>query len=390
MSDSSGVLILGGEPCAFACALALTDQDIPVHHVIPGPFGLLGASREIGLTYPELGEPYERLEYALGSELARDFHGWSKKGIERISQMFRDSPELTRGTRLSITRRPEESNLVSRDALDRQKLGDEVRLMSGAAASNYAPLGSVDQASMETHCLRFTPIRILEALQSLLESRPSYRSIPISLDTLEKACTLTTCMEGVRWEWPHGGTQSSLKADLAVLGLGQPVVRLLHKFERALLPMLGQAFRTIPLREKTRASVVGVSAGWGTERYAFDAARRLIAFGRDPGSSLTSDGQAIVDDLAQTRLQARAQDLFSDFSPEHIEQRWGIIQTTTCDGLPLLGPLPGQPRIHLAEGFGDSAWSRGFEAGWKIAEALLGEVKPCSPLLVRCSPRRLL
>lgn len=356
-----------------------------MRHLFPVPWGLWGAARDIGLAYPELGEPAERLAYALGDSLAREFHAWGKEGIERISQQASELGSVRRGSRLSLCRQETEAALLSQDALQRQAWGDEVRLMSGAAASNYAPLAtSVALASFETQALSFVPATLSETLQERLRRFPKYIADPLESADWE-ACRVETTPDGVRALWPAG----QATAEVAVLAAGHEIGQLIQAFRRALVPLLGQAFRSEPLAETTRASVVGLTASWGYERYRFDEQRRLLACGLDPVNG-TISAQPEVLAVAQEALWKRATTLLSDLArsgPDVL--RWGVLFTATCDGLPLLGPLPGEPRIHVVTGFGTSAWSRGYRAGELIADHLLGEPNP-SPLIARCSPRRLI
>jgi glycine/D-amino acid oxidase-like deaminating enzyme len=379
------VLVIGGEPAALSCAARLLHEGARVTHLFPSPWGLLGASRDIGLAYPELGEPYERLAYALGEELAREMHAWGKQGIELLTSAAEDCLGFRRGSRLSLTRHEQEAALVGTDALERQRLGDEVRLMSGGAASNYAPLATtVHQACFETHAAAFPPVAVCERLQRLLAAHHSYQAMELNVATGWRDCRVEGCPGGVRAFWGA----SSVEADLAVVAAACESARLLQKFSRALVPLLGQAFASEPLRERARSSVVGITTSWGGERYRFDPDQRLLGCGIDPGAG-DRHSEAMVLETKQAGVWRRACEIFSDLAQSGDEvQRWGVLFTTTCDGLPLLGPLPGEPRIHLAAGFSTSAWSRGYAAGEVLGRMLSG-VGEVSPLVQRCSPRRL-
>lgn len=384
-SQPPHVAVLGGEPAALACAARLLREGTRVTHLYPQPWGLLGASREIGLAYPELGEPFERLEYALGLELASEFHLWGRRGIELLFEHAAQWEGLRRGSRLALTRNPQESALLSADALERgRRLGDAVRLMSGAAASNYAPVATgVDQAAFETHAAAFAPAGLSEYLCQRLGKSSLYRPVALSADEQWTQLELTTHQGEVRIDYDG---EPLLQSDMVVVATGLEIVRLLDKFDKVLVPLLGQAFLTPPLREAARASVVGLSASWGHERYRFDAERRLLACAINPGAG-EYHHTAVALPEAQRVLLDRARQIFADLEPEVVpEAMWGVLFTTTCDGLPLLGPLPGEPRVHLATGFSTSAWSRGYAAGDEVARCLAGAT--ASPLMQRCSCRR--
>lgn len=378
------VLVVGGEPAALSCAARLLLEGAHVLHIHPEPWGLVGASRDIGLAYPELGEPLERLEHALGGELAAELHCWGKAGVDLLASHCRDWAGLRRGSRLCLSRNDVEASLSGSDALDRQRLGDEVRLMSGGAASNYAPLStSVHQASFETHALAFAPVPLCEHLLARLSESSGYQAIGLPVESWT-SCRVERDGAGVRARW-NGGERC---ADVAVVAAAYESGRLLGKFERVLVPLLGQAFRSEPLRETARSSVVALTASWGHERYRFDDQRRLLACGIDPSAGERAS-EPVVLEARQEAFWKRASSIFSDLArsgPDVL--RWGVLFTTTCDGLPLMGPLPGEPRIQVAAGFSTSAWSRGYQAGDLLALSLS---RGCSAanLMSRCSPRRL-
>lgn len=384
-SDSNGqVLLIGNEPAAFSAALTLAEAGLSVRHVHETPFGLDGASRDIGLVYPELGEPWERLEYALGQELALEFQRWGKNGVENLIERLPASME--RGSRLSIARTELEGNLLASDAVKRsqQPVCDDVRLMSGAAASNYAPIDGAHLASFETHALNFVPVKVCEKLASQLSEFTNYRAIPLESDQY-KSLELTFLQERVALRGIDGLEEVG---DLCLLGTSLETRALLGRFDRVLLPLTAVAFRSQPLKERTRTSVVGITAGWGSERYRFDTELRLLGCGINPSQDFTQASEN--DNKSWDILRERATQLFTDFHcPLEELLRWSLNFTITCDGLPLLGPLPGEPRVQLCVGFGSSAWSRGWEAGRRLAQAIAGSGEEIqSPLMERCNSRR--
>ena len=385
MSVAPHVVVLGGEPAALACAARLLLDGVRVTHLSPNPWGWLGASREIGVAYPENGEPLERLEYAIGEEAAHEFHRWGREGIDLLVSHAEGWDGFRRGSRLGLTRTEGESGLVASDALYRSRTrGDDVRLMSGAAGSNYAPLSTeVHQAVFETHTAAFAPAGLCEQLSQRLQSYEQYRSIELTAESGWEQLSVQTSQSGVS---VGKGGEVLAEADLMVVAGGLESARILGKFESSLVPLLGQAFLSAPLRETTRASVVGLTASWGHERYRFDPDRRLLGCGINPGAGERYDS-AIAIPEAQDGFYRRALQLFADLAEAgEPEARWGVLFTATCDGLPLLGPLQGEPRIHIATGFSTSAWSRGYAAGEQVARCLSGA--PGSALMQRCSPRR--
>lgn len=379
------ILLIGCEPAAFSAALTLAEWGLQVLHLYPEPLGILGSARDIGLAYPELGEPWERLAHALGEELAAEFHQWPKSAVEHLQAICPD--EVFRGSRLSVARTEQEGKLLSADAILRSKPpnSDEVRLMSGAAASNYAPIDGASLAAFETHALSFVPLKVCQRVQRILAGFPNYQAMTTGPENYDQ---IKLGFDGglVTANTPD---RHNVQADVCLLATGLETRSMLDRFHSVLLPWKGQAFRTQPLREKMRSSVVAVTAGWGSERYRFDPEYRLLGCGINPGQDITKT-TAESDPQALDALLKRAAQLFTDFDglAEQVMQ-WAVLFTTTCDGLPLLGPLPGEPRVQLCTGFGSSAWSRGWQAGRVMAEAMAGSPDAGkSKLIARCSARR--
>lgn len=379
------VLVVGCEPAAFSACLALVEDGIHVRHVLPSKIGISGSTRDIGFAYPELGEPWERLEHALGTEIATEFHYWAKEGIEDLC--LRLPATVKRGSRLSVTRTEQESKLVSEDALRRNSapVHDQVRLMSGAAASNYAPIDGAELSAFETHAITFVPVTVLNEILNTLQASDLYEAFPLegmntNLSRIDSQNSVRFLQKGL----------AVAEGDLCVVAHGLATADLTHRLTKSLLPIAAQAFRTPPLKETTRSSVVGITASWGYERYRFDAQMRLLGCGIDPTrGAMVGEKSEVLPDVME-RFAKRAAQLFTDFdgSVDDLMQ-WSVEFTGSCDGLPLLGPLPGEPRIQVAAGFGASAWSRGWQAGQLLGKAISGNYEP-SPLFQRCTPRRFL
>lgn len=69
-----------------------------------------------------------------------------------------------------------------------------------------------------------------------------------------------------------------------------------------------------------------------------------------------------IDDFAQRRL-----------GTTEALARWAWIETTTCDGLPLVGAVTGSPRLLVCTGFGPSDWSLGVGCALALGASLVGD-----------------
>jgi glycine/D-amino acid oxidase-like deaminating enzyme len=106
---------------------------------------------------------------------------------------------------------------------------------------------------------------------------------------------------------------------------------------------------------------------------------------------LTLDlGFEFKDDRPDPRIQARQRQVLSDWSPQHtVTHEWVTWLELSCDNLPLVGAVPGNPRQHLLVGFGSADETVGVACALALAHRILEN--PTPPLLPDLlNPRRIL
>jgi len=84
-------------------------------------------------------------------------------------------------------------------------------------------------------------------------------------------------------------------------------------------------------------------------------------------------------------LEAWSAVLGEGTAPTH---HWTALQTGTCDGLPLVGHLPGQPRLLSCTGWGGRPLALALEAARRLASGVLDLPGPDIP--VRFLPQRMI
>jgi glycine/D-amino acid oxidase-like deaminating enzyme len=117
------------------------------------------------------------------------------------------------------------------------------------------------------------------------------------------------------------------------------------------IPTRGQVIVTAPLKNGPVLNTCGYSDyGYMYYRDTFDG-RLLIGGGRKNYRDLEND---TIDDRTtdpvQRALEAYLREKFPDVDAP-IERRWAGIMGFSVDGLPLVGTLPGKPRVGFAVGF---------------------------------------
>jgi gamma-glutamylputrescine oxidase len=115
-------------------------------------------------------------------------------------------------------------------------------------------------------------------------------------------------------------------------------------FVGKVIPTRAQILVTAPLKERVVNTCGYSDYGYMYYRDTFDG-RLLIGGGRKQNKALENDTtDDRVTDPVQRILEAYLRDKFPDIDAP-VEQRWAGIMGFTVDGLPLVGTLPGKPRV---------------------------------------------
>ena len=102
---------------------------------------------------------------------------------------------------------------------------------------------------------------------------------------------------------------------------------------------------------------------------------------REPGCGVdqADDSKEAEDPQARAAIRSFLWDHFDlggAEPPVCIEQEWTGIIGWSCDDMPWVGPLPGQPGIFVCAGYCGSGLSRAFACGVTVAEMICGEAQP--------------
>ena len=93
-------------------------------------------------------------------------------------------------------------------------------------------------------------------------------------------------------------------------------------------------------------------------------------------------------DLIEQKLLQAIQGLTGSSTTFEVLQRWSGIMALTCDGLPLVGPVPGGSRRAVCAGFNGQELGFALQAARAVSTGLLGLSN--EPLLECLHPARFL
>lgn len=350
---TTDVAVVGAGPAGLALARTMQASGARVRLVGEDPAAATGP----GVALPVLAEHYATLCRDLGRDTARE---WWQLAVEGAAAL-RD--ELVcprrRGGAMLLPANEAEYREMEEGLRALTDDGFQPRMMSAAAATNYLPVDAEPGALYFPGAVVFDPAEALQSLARGLESAPPG---PLEVDA-----------DGIRI--------GDLRAEMAVLAEGA------QHDGRWLFPLRGQILETGPVRDGMTDVTVAVSANRGHEVYREAADSGLMASGINPGSGPKERTEDLeVDPVFQEFLEGFLRRRFPDARAE-VKKRRAACYRFTADGLPLVGSLPGQARVHVLAGFGASPWSLAVGAGRRLGALLAGQAATLPP---NSSPRRYL
>ncbi len=259
-----------------------------------------------------------------------------------------------------------EAEEIARSAEILPRLGISAEVLDAAEADARTGLtGSCGALSLPDE-------RWLEPARALAGLRAGARAAgaAVVLDTTVEA--ITDAPDHVEVATSRG----RLSAEVVVYAGGVGLRRLVPFFEDKLVPVREQS-----LRLDASPAERGVESAWAPARSAragfgytwFRASEDELAVGGCRWASPhleMGEEQAITIDRVQAKIEAFANRLAPGASTR---DRVAWIEAHTCDGLPIVGPLPGSARHLACAGFCGNDYGLGLGAARALAEGLVGE-----------------
>ncbi len=372
------VAVVGAGPSGLAAALTLAEHEVEVVLLEADVLGTQGEAMGPGVALPGLGEHYASLVTALGRPAAKAWWDLTLEGVHALERWMAEEAE--RGGVLELAVNDAEFDEMKRGIREMSDDGLQARMMSDGAATNLVTVAGNTGATYQPGALTFDPARALQRLGELLLAKGGKlyemsRVTGLGLDEVS----------GVLLQTERG----QVEAEVVLLAPGAGLAELVGPgMDRLLFPVRGQCLATAPAPARLSGTTVCVTANRGHEVYRSLPDGGILAAGINPASGWEEKTHKLeLDRGFQGHLERLMHERLPDTAGLEITHRWAKIYTYTSDGLPLIGPQPGDIRLHLATGFAARSWSAGVGAGHMLARMLLGET-------IRfpqgCSPRRFL
>ncbi|NOY25967.1 MAG: FAD-binding oxidoreductase [Oligoflexia bacterium] len=315
------------------------------------------STRAPGLVISSLGEHPGRLVNSVGRGGAREMHTFLKENRELLIKLGL----FQRTGSLSVGAMDREGQEIA-DTLDvLPDLGVPSQACSAAAVAERLHSAHFDNGRLVKEDGLVDPVALASRLVG--DARQAGA-------TLHPAHPVTSLVEQADG-WHACGDTFDLRADAIVLAAGHGLKSLVPWFQRTVYPVRQQWIATAPVKGTRLPLPVLGQHGFCQWMQCGD---RVVAGGARFGTADMEVGQTddtvIQPDIDHILRQNLAR-FFPDLAGLPVARAWTAIATFSCDGLPLIGPIPGQIRLVACTGFHGLGHRLALRAGHAVAQGLL-------------------
>lgn len=349
--DRADVVIIGAGLAGLAVAAHLRDADVLVLEA-EAEIGRGAAGGEDGLVRPGLLEHPGSLVAALGAVHSAEIYRMGADGLGRLEA----AGLLRRTGLLALATGPgEDAALLEQDAARLCAMGLPARFLPEEEVAELLGIGGLGAARLESVAGLVEPDALLRWLaEAALQAGARIR--------------LGAPVRGLREERDGHlllGPGLEVRTSIVVYAAGVGLRALDPFFAQTLLPAR-QSHLLVP--GALRMPVVG---GHGLTRARPCAEGVLLSGARwaTPNLEIGEDDADTVPAPVQAALRRFGAQLGMD--PSTIMRRRAGIQAMTCDGLPLVGPLPGRVTEIACAGWNGQDLALALQAGVGVAEGIV-------------------
>ena len=335
-----------------------------------------------GLVQVGLTDHLNRVTEAVGADAATAIWRYSLSGVEAARELAQAAGYHAMSTG---------SHLLATFPAEARDLESSARLLEAHGLPGLLARGPLDGAQGRPRGLSaiwspddvvLSPPDVLRGLLKALQQT----GVRVELG----AVAVEVSVDGAGVAIGVEGRADPLRAEVCVLAAGADAPRLHPFFRDRVFPIHAQGFRVDLRHDAEEILSTPFSASWGHELYVpslqgFDAAGMRPDSGAADVSyrtDVTETFQRFLEGFARQRVPALPEDLA-------IKERYAGTIGLPADGLPLIGPLPGSPRLVTASGLGFRGIAFACAAGRSLARLIAGSGATAGiPALL--SPRRFL
>ncbi|MGC6491236.1 MAG: NAD(P)/FAD-dependent oxidoreductase [Myxococcota bacterium] len=345
LPERADVVVVGAGAAGLAAARRLAEDGVDVvvlEHATA--LGSGSSGQHTGVAWCGLGEQAWRLVKSIGPDATTALYGLGEAGVAWLNEM--GLAEVKHIPWLGVDAREAEELLASAEALEALDVALTRNVEPGAGSHHLHPgLAVYGEGLVE-------PMRTLDRLATSLTVVGNATVVGVTMDP-----------RGVRVDLED---QRSVTAHAVILAAGAGLAQL-DPWLASCVQVVSETGLLYPAPESWQGAL-RLAWGWTVARATAD---RLMIQGcrwADPALGLGAvPGEAHP--MVLERLRASAERFFgTEGAPTGW---WQQTVTMGCDGLPLVGPLPGAPQVLVCTGFAGADFSLGVGCGRAVASSLL-------------------
>ncbi len=324
--------------------------------------GLGASGSHLGHVTTGLIEHPYRLVHGMGSRKAGELLGFSQQNHEVLAQWT--SFEATGGLWCALDQREQPQIAMSAEAL--QDLGIEVEVLTAAAADQRTGAQGLGPGMWLPSDGVVDPSRVVA---DLIERAPGRAFVGSGVTSVTENADGAVVWVG----------EQPIAAELVVFAANAWCPTIDSSFDGKIDPIREQALRFAP--SGARIPAAG-RAGYGHTYWRQAADGALLVGGcrwATPHMEVGETDDRRVVGRIQRKIEEFAREHFPEATVGEITHRWSWITATTCDGLPIIGPLPGRARMISCAGFCGNEAGLGARAAQAVVDGILEGRAPGVP-----------